>query len=346
MTVPSETLGLVAYAAGDVRVAPVDVRSPGPSEAVVRVAYGGICGSDLHYWQHGSAGESILREPMLLGHEMAGTVAVAAADGTGLPVGTPVTLHPASPDGGDGTVRYPHDRPNLSPAGTYLGSAARLPHTQGVFAAHLTVPARMLRRLPDGLSLRSAALAEPAGVAWHALARAGSVTGRRVFVVGAGPIGLLAVAAARAHGAGEVVISDLHRAALDRAVALGADRTVTAGEFDPAAVDADVTIECSGSVPGLRTAIDATTRAGRIVMVGLLPPGEQPVAIARAISRELELVGSFRFNDELDDVLAALGDGRLVVDPAITHEFPLEQALEALEVARDPRQSGKVLLAF
>ncbi len=346
MSLPSETVGLVAYAAGDVRVEAVPVRSPGPSEAVVRIAYGGICGSDLHYWQHGSAGESILREPMLLGHEVSGIVAVAAADGSGLSVGTPVTLHPASPSAGDGSVRYPNDRPNLSPAGTYLGSAARLPHAQGAFAGHLTVPARMLRRLPDGLSVRTAALAEPAGVAWHALNRAGVIEGRRVFVIGAGPIGLLTVAAARARGAGEVVVSDLHQPALTRATDLGAHRTVTAGGLDPATVDADVTIECSGSVPGLRTAIDATTRGGRIVMVGLLPPGEHPIAVARAISRELELVGSFRFNAEIDEVLAAMGDGRLTVDAAITHEFPIADALEALAVARDPQRSGKVLLTF
>lgn len=140
---------------------------------MVRIAYGGIGGSDLHCWMHGAAGESILREPMLLGHEVAGTVAIPAGAG-GMPEGTPVTLHPATPSGGDGTVRFPAGRPNLSRAGTYLGSAARMPHTQGAFASYVTLPARMLREISAQVSLRTATLVVPASVAWHAVNRAGT----------------------------------------------------------------------------------------------------------------------------------------------------------------------------
>src|SRR5215218_4109546 len=124
MSLPSESLGVVAYAAGDLRVEPVPLREPAADETVVEVAYGGICGSDLHYWLHGAVGESILRAPMVLGHEIVGTVEVAAADGSGPAAGSPVAVHPATPGPGDGS-RYPLDRPNLSPGCTYLGSAAR-----------------------------------------------------------------------------------------------------------------------------------------------------------------------------------------------------------------------------
>ena len=134
----------------------------------MEIAYGGICGSDLHYWTHGAAGESILRAPMVLGHEVVGTVVAAAADGTGPAVGTRVAVHPASP-AGDGVTRYPADRPNLSPGCTYLGSAARFPHTDGAFVRYATLPSRMLRELPDNLDLRTAAAIEPASVAWHAV---------------------------------------------------------------------------------------------------------------------------------------------------------------------------------
>jgi L-idonate 5-dehydrogenase len=161
---PAASVGIVVHAAQDVRVEPVPLRPPTADEAVVQIRYGGICGSDLHYWTHGAAGESVLRAPMLLGHEVVGVVARAAADGSGFSAGTRVAVHPASP-AGDGVSRYLLDRPNLSPAGTYLGSAARFPHTDGAFVQYATLPARMLRPLPDSLDLRTAALIEPASVA-------------------------------------------------------------------------------------------------------------------------------------------------------------------------------------
>jgi L-idonate 5-dehydrogenase len=145
--IPDRALAVVAHAIKDLRVEQVPVPSPRPDEAVVRIAYGGICGSDLHYWQHGAAGESILRAPMTLGHEVSGVVVAAASDGSGPAIGTPVTIHPATP-GGSG-VRYPLDRPNLSPGCTYMGSAAQVPHNDGAFVQYVDIPTRMLRVLPE-----------------------------------------------------------------------------------------------------------------------------------------------------------------------------------------------------
>ncbi len=345
-SVPIESLGVVAHAAGDLRVERISVRPPAADEAIVQIAYGGICGSDLHYWQHGAAGESILRAPMVLGHEVVGTVVAAAADGSGPAEGEAVAVHPATPGPGDG-ARFPADRPNLSPGCTYLGSAARVPHTDGAFVGHAVLPARMLRTLPDGLDLRSAALAEPASVAWHAVARAGDVRGARVLVVGSGPIGALVVAVLRRAGAAEIIAVDMFEHPLEIARELGATRTIHATDTDTiGAVEADVVFETSGTHRGLASAMRGAMRGGRVVMVGLLPSGEQPVLISLAITRELELVGSFRFNDEIDEVLAALADGSLVVDPVVTHEFDAIDALQAFDVARDSAVSGKVLLRF
>ena len=131
------------------------------------------------------------------------------------------------------------------------------------------------------------------------------------------------------------------------AVAVGATSTVLATDAEAiAASDADIAIESSGSARGLASALRGTTRGGRVVMVGLLPSGEQPALISLAITRELTLVGSFRFNDEIDEVIAALADGSLVVGPVVTHEFAVEDALEAFAIARDSAVSGKVLLRF
>ncbi|MET9325561.1 zinc-binding dehydrogenase [Tsukamurella sp. NPDC003166] len=342
----TENLGVVAHAAGDLRVQALPEPEPTADEAVIAIAYGGVCGSDLHYWLHGAAGTSILRAPLLLGHEVIGTVERSAADGSGPAVGTPVAVHPATPHGVDG-VPYPAERPNLAPAGTYLGSAAHFPHCDGAFARRVALPTRMLRVLPDGIDPRDAALIEPAAVAWHGVARAGDVAGKRVAVIGAGPIGLLAVAVALHHGAAEVVATDIAEGPRDRALTLGAAAVLDARESEEiAGLHADVVIESSGTVPGLHAAVDAAARGGIVVMLGLQRAGDVDFPAAQAITRELDLRGALRFNDEIDEVIAALADGSLTVRGVVTHVLRAADALEAFEIARDSAVSGKVLLDF
>jgi L-idonate 5-dehydrogenase len=345
-TLAGENLGVVAHAKNDLRIENLPEPAPASGEAVIEIAYGGICGSDLHYWLHGAAGESVLREPMLLGHEVVGTVVAAGAGGVGPREGERVAVHPGTALAGDGS-RYPLDRPNLAPGATYLGSAAHYPHTAGAFARRVALPVSMLRGLPDGLSLREAALVEPASVAWHAVSRAGDVVGKRILVVGCGPIGALVIAVLKRAGAGEIIAVDMYEKPLQIAAAVGADRTLLTTDADAIALaDADVVVESSGNYRGLASAVRGATRGGRIVMVGLPPAGEQPALVSLAITRELELMGSFRFNSEMDAVIAALADGSLRVDPVVTHEFGIEDALEAFAVARDSAISGKVLLRF
>ena len=157
-------------------------------------------------------------------------------------------------------------------------------------------------------------------------------------MVGAGPIGALVVAVLKRAGAAEITAVDMHRLPLENARRLGATRTLVADQTEEiAAVQADIVVESSGSHRGLASAIRGAARGGRVVMVGLLPSGEQPVLISLAITRELELVGAFRFNDEIDEVIAALADGSLYVEPVVTHEFAVADALEAFATARDVR---------
>lgn len=338
-------LAVVAHAARDLRVEAIAEPEPAADEAVVEIAFGGICGSDLHYWQHGAAGASILREPLILGHEVSGIVRTPARDGSGLAAGTRVAVHPLTPHG-DGATRWPADRPNLAPASTYLGSAMHLPHTQGALAERVALPTRMLRALPDGLDLQTAALAEPAAVAWHGLERAGDVRGLRVAVIGSGPIGLLVAAVARHHGAAEVIATDLQRHPLDTAAAWGVV-PVDAHDGDRiAALQADVVVESSGTVPGLSAAISAAARGGTVVMLGLQRSGEIAVPMATAITRELTLTGSFRFAGEIDPVIAALADGSLHTEGVITHVCGVADAAAAFALAADPAVSSKVLMAF
>src|SRR6478672_5783124 len=144
-------LGCVIHGQGDLRVEELASPAPGPGEVLVAVRYGGVCGSDLHYWRHGGVGDFRLEEPMVLGHEVVGTVLTSEGP-SGPPPGTAVAVHPATPCGvcpecADG-------RRNVCRDSRYLGSAARTPHVQGGFAAQVVVPARQLRELPTGLPLR------------------------------------------------------------------------------------------------------------------------------------------------------------------------------------------------
>ncbi|NYI07359.1 L-idonate 5-dehydrogenase [Allostreptomyces psammosilenae] len=331
----------VIHGRGDLRVTGWRTPTPGPGDAVVEVAYGGICGSDLHYWKHGGVGDFTLREPMVLGHEVVGTV-LANDSGAGPAPGTPVAVHPATPCGACPECRA--GRANICRDTRYLGSAARLPHVQGGFVQHLVVPAAQLRALPDGLELRPAALAEPLAVALHAVRRAGDVAGRHVLVTGAGPIGCLVVAAARAAGAGAVTVSDLLPAALASATTAGATATVRAD--DPSAAwpaEVDVAVEASGSPAGLETCLRRVRRGGTVVQLGMLPPGSVPFAGNLLVSREIDLRGAFRFDDEFDDALRLLA-ATPALEALITDVLPLDRAGDAFRLAADRTRSCKVLL--
>lgn len=338
---------VVAHGAGDLRLETRPIPVPGPGEVAVRVRYGGICGSDLHYWRHGAVGEFRLREPLVLGHEVVGHVQEAGAGVQSLPGGTSVAIHPATPCGRCPMCRS--GRPNICAEARYLGSAAHFPHVQGGFADVIVVRADQVLALPPGLDLYGAAIAEPASVAWHAVRRCGDVRGKRVLVTGAGPIGCLVIAALRAEGAAEIVVSDLHEEPLAVATTVGATETVLVGgpRMDRLArLEADVAVESSGSGAGFNTCLRALGRGGLLVGLGLLPPGDTLVAANLVITRELRVTGSFRFDDEMSDVLGALATDRLQAAPVITSVISVDAMAEAFELAADPARSCKVLLDF
>ncbi|MFF4960843.1 L-idonate 5-dehydrogenase [Streptomyces sp. NPDC001222] len=338
-------LGCVIHGQGDLRVDELPVPVPGPGEALVAVRYGGVCGSDLHYWRHGGVGDFRLREPLVLGHEVVGTVVSYGEGASGPAAGTPVAVHPATPCGlcpecADG-------RPNVCRDTRYLGSAARHPHVQGAFAARVTVPAGQLRPLPAGLAPRRAALAEPLAVAMHSVRRAGAVAGRRVLVTGAGPIGALVVAAAKAAGAASVTVTDPQPRALEFAAAAGADTLVRADDPDDAGwpVDVEAAIEASGTAAGLDTCLRLVRRGGVVVQLGMLPPGHSPFAGNLVVSREIELRGAFRFDTEFDDALRLLA-AEPAFDALISTVVPVRAAESAFTLAADRSRSCKVLLDF
>jgi L-idonate 5-dehydrogenase len=335
----------VIHGAGDLRVAELPAPVPGPGEALVAVRYGGVCGSDLHYWRHGGVGDFRLREPMVLGHEVVGTVVSYGPGATGPGPGTAVAVHPATPCGA--CPECADGRANVCRDTRYLGSAARFPHVQGGFAERVAVPVGQVRALPDGLGLRRAALAEPLAVALHAVRRAGDVSGRHVLVTGAGPIGCLVVAAAKAAGAARVTVTDPVPEALRYAAVAGADAVVRADEPGDAGwpAEVDAAVEASGVAAGLDTCLRLVRRGGVVVQLGMLPPGRTPFAGNLLVSREVELRGSFRFAAEFDEALALLA-ARGEFDGLVSAVVALGDAGSAFTLAADRGRSCKVLLEF
>jgi L-idonate 5-dehydrogenase len=331
---------IVIHGKLDLRADDLPAPEPGAGEVSLRMAYGGICGSDLHYYNEGANGENVVREPLVPGHEVSGTV---EHDPSGeLALGTPVTVHPAT----FGTPQPGiEDRRHLWPNGSYLGSASTWPHTQGGMQERLVVRRDMVRVLPPELPLRRAALAEPLAVGLHGLTIAGDVAGARVLVSGSGPIGLLTAAAALARGAAEVVCTDVLPGPLRRARELGVHETLQIGVDEVPGMAFDVVLECSGVPAAISAALAAARRAGIVVQVGTVPDESRPVNLAPLISRELQLRGAFRFGDEIDEAVTLLTE-RPGIESVITHVVPAERAVEAFAAAKDSEASGKVLIAL
>jgi L-idonate 5-dehydrogenase len=340
---------VVIHAPKDLRVEERADVAPGPGQVVVRIGAGGICGSDLHYYQHGGFGAVRLREPMVLGHEIAGTVAALGAGVSSLAVGDPVAVNPSLPCG---ACRYClAGQPNHCLDMRFYGSAMRMPHVQGGFSELLVCEAPRAVKLPQGMAISLAAFAEPLSVCLHAARQAGPLMGARVLVTGAGPIGCLAVAVARHAGAREIVATDLLSTPLLTARRMGADRTIAVAEDPDAlrgyAVDKghfDVVFEASGSAAALKTAIEVARPGATIVQLGL--GGDVTLPLSALVAKEIGLRGTFRFQEEFPLALEVMARGDIDPRPLLSATMGIEEAVAAFELAGDRNRAMKVQIAF
>lgn len=318
----------------------VDLPNPSlaPDEVRIKVAYVGICGSDLHYYFNGANGAFVVEEPLIPGHELSGVI---NEDPSGeFAVGTRVTLHPATFGQSEKGIG---GKPHLWPRGAYLGSASTHPHTQGAMSEFFVAKRSMIRVLPENLSLEVAALAEPLGVAIHAVNIADGVKGKDILVSGSGPIGLCVVAAAKIMGAASITSTDILPAAMLQARKVGATHTIQIGKDEVEDNSYDIVFECSAAPVALSSALQSVRRAGVVVQVGMFAAGPQPIAIAPLVAKEISLRGTFRFNNEITDAVKMLSENPWI-ESIITYKFPLVDAVKAFEIAKDGTNSGKVLV--
>ncbi|MAU95514.1 L-idonate 5-dehydrogenase [Jiella pacifica] len=339
---------IVAHAPHDLRLDEREAAGdPGPGEVRLRLAVGGICGSDLHYYHNGGFGTVRLREPMILGHEVSGTVEALGKGVSKLAIGDIGALNPSRACGHCEECR--RGLPNQCLDMVFNGSAMRFPHVQGLFRETLTVPEAQLIKAEGVADASLLALAEPFAVCLHAARRAGDLFGRTVVVFGCGPIGCLAVAAAKLAGAAKIVACDVHDAPLKIAEALGADRLVNTaanpGDLDDLKAGkgrTDCVFECSGHPGALAAALEILRPRGRLVTVGLGGAIEVPMSLV--VTKEIEAVGSFRFDEEFAVAVNLIASGRADLSPLVTHRMPAARAIEAFDLASDRSQAMKIHL--
>src|SRR5471030_719789 len=309
----------------------IDTPQPKPGQVQIRVRAGGICGSDLSYYFKGKSGDFAVREPFVLGHEVAGEIAALGEGVSGLRVGQRVAVNPGL---NCGECRFcVKGMTNHCLNMRFMGSASTFPHMQGMFRQYIAVAARQCVPVPDALDFAQASMAEPLAVAMHALRHAGSLVGAQVLVIGCGPIGCILLSVARRAGAHRLVALDLADKAQVEAW------SQSRGTFD-------VVIEASGSPAGLDTALRAARAGAAVIQVGNLPAGQSPVAANLVMAKELRYQGSFRFTDEYAVAAEEIATGKIDLSPLMTHVFPLADANHAFEVAHDRNQSMKVHLQF
>lgn len=333
----------------DLRLEEEQVTAPNAGELQIKVGVGGICGSDLHYYQHGGVGAIRVREPIIPCHEFSGTV-VDAGDGEhAFSVGDRVAVNPSNPCH---TCRYCQQQQyHQCLAMRFYGSAMHLPHEQGAFREIMNVLASQCVPIADHVSLAQAAVAEPLAVCLHAQAVAGELKDKHVLITGAGPIGSLCAAVAKHAGAASIVVSDLEEQTLAVAAAMGASQTINvlseAQAFEPYTAEKgffDVAFECSAAPAALATAIQTTRPGGCIVQVGMT--GELNVPVGQLVAKEISLKGSFRFFHEFAEAVALINSGAIDVSPIITHTFKLQNADAAFKTAADRSKAVKVQIAI
>lgn len=338
------TLACRIHGAGDLRLEPELAGDLAAHEVELRLGAGGICGSDLHYYEHGRVGAFQIREPLIPGHEASGIVVRVGAGVTRVAVGQKVAVNPSHACGQCDFCRA--GRLNLCRRMFFLGSASVFPHAQGMFRERFTLGEAQLTPIDEDISLGEIACAEPLSIGLHAVQRAGPLLGRTVLVTGGGTIGCMCVIAARLAGAARVIVCDIAERPLAVALSVGADAALRVGA-DPAddlADIADIAIEAAGSPVALDTCLRATRRGGRIVQVGTLPAEGVRFAANSVMARELDYLGAFRANHEFDWAVEALRTRRIDVRPLISAQLPFTRAAEAFALAADRSRSTKVQL--
>ncbi len=308
---------------------------PGPQEAVVRVEAVGVCGSDTAYYKVGRIGDYVVDGPIVLGHEVSGQVVAVGGEVRNVAVGDRVAIEPGTPC--RNCRECMAGRYHLCPDLVFLAT----PPYDGALMERMSIDARNLYPIPEEMTYEEGALLEPLSVGIWGCKRAGLQPGDNVLVTGAGPVGLLAGATARALGAGSVTITDLSPFRLDlaRTMGLRTERSDAPGEDD-----FDVLLECSGAPGVLGSAMRRLRPAGRAAMIGMSKEEAIGLPLSQLNPQELTLSLVNRYNHTWPIAIELVSSGRVDVKPLVTHHFSLDEAEDALTLSSRVADSVKAVI--
>jgi L-iditol 2-dehydrogenase len=346
--IPSTMKAAVMKTPGEIVIEEIPVPQIGPDEVLVKVMAVGVCGSDVHYFEHGRIGPYVVRKPIILGHECAGIVAACGANVTRFTPGDRVAVEPGVTCG-----RCSHcksGRYNLCADVQFLAT----PPVDGAFVQYIKHREDFLFPIPDHLSFEEAALIEPLSVGIHALNRAGFRPGWNVAIIGMGPVGLMAVVAAKAFGASRIFVSDLEENRLRAALELGATDAVSGKDEDPVSrimlcterQGVDMAIETAGHPRALQTALQIVKRGGKLSIVGLPPVDEVGFNVPFICDNEVDIYGVFRYANTYRQGVGFLSSGIADVGKLITDRFSLEQTQEALVKAMTNKAGSLKVMVY
>lgn len=326
---------LVLEEARRIRLRPFTLpQSVGPRDVRIRIHTVGICGSDIHYYQHGRIGPFVVKEPMVLGHEASGTVVEVGDEVSHLKVGDRVAMEPGVPDMTSRAAR--EGMYNLDPKVRFWAT----PPVHGCLAPFVVHPAAFTYKLPDNVSFAEGAIVEPLSIGLQAATKASIKPGDVAVVLGAGTIGMMCALAALAGGCSRVVVCDLIPEKLDL---IGAVPGVTCVNLRERRVQdvvaeltdgwgANVVFEASGSEKAFEGIVDLMCPGGCLVLVGM-PQQAVAVDVVALQVKEARIESVFRYANMFPRAIQLIASGRIDVKPFISRSFPFSRGVEAFEEA-------------
>lgn len=328
----------VLYGIGKLGVEERPIPEPGPGEVLIRVGSVGVCGSDVHYYEHGRIGPYVVDQPLVLGHEAGGTVTVLGPGVTSLTVGQRVSIEPGVPC--RSCAQCLAGRYNLCPRVRFFAT----PPIDGAFAEYVVMPDAFVFAIPDSMTDDEAALIEPLSVGVWSCRRAGVSPSDRVLVTGAGPIGLIAAQVALAYGAVDVLVTDVNAARLTLAATMGfATLNVAEQAIAAHGYAADVLVECSGQARATWDAVSTLAPAARAVLVGM-GGDEVTLPLSYLQDRELVITGAFRYANTWPTAIDLVAHGKVQLASLVTGHYDLDHAADALTASRRDPTSMKPIV--
>lgn len=331
-----------------IEIQEIPIPEPKKDEALIKVYCIGICGSDVHYYEHGRIGRYVVEKPIILGHEVSGTIVKLGTEVKNLHVGDRVAVEPGIPCG---KCEYcKSGRYNLCAEVEFMAT----PPFNGAWAEYITVKSDFLFKLPDNISFEEGALIEPLSVGFHAMKRGHVGPGDTLLVTGLGPIGLLTIEAAKMFGVSAIYGSDTIPMRRDLALELGAKnvidpskgsvqeqlKEITGGEL------MDILIETSGNPNAISETIRLVKRGGRVVYVGLPTVESIAIDITSMIDAEIDMLGVFRYVNTYSDAIRGLDHPFVKLKKVITDRYPLKEIQKAIEVAMNEKEKSIKIMIY